>query len=1058
MSRSADNGESLDAGLDTRRGLIAWFARNPVAANLLMLLIIVGGLMSWQDIRKKSFPEFEPNTIAIQVPYRGASPEEVEEAIVIRLEEAVADIPGIAELRSVAREGLATVTIEVAQGFDLDQVLSEVKLRVDAIPNLPALAERPIIARQEFQAQVIWISVYGLADEHARKRLAEQVREDLLAMPEISAAQLFGDRAYEIAIEVSELDLRRYGLSFDELAQAIRRASLNLPGGAIRSDGGDILLRTTAQAYSARDFAELVLRTEPDGARLRIGDVARVSDGFAEVATYSRFNGQPAISIAVSSVGDQNELDIAARVRDYVEAKRASLPPGAGIAWWGDSTYNLKGRLDLMTRNMAAGALLVFLILSLFLRFRLAFWVMVGIPICFLGALWLMPINPWPVSINMLSLFGFILVLGIVVDDAIIMGESAYAETQRRGQNIDAIIRGCQRVALPATFGVLTTIAAFAPLLFLEGRTAAFMESIAIVVILCLVFSLIESKLILPAHLASIQPSPAGVPSRNPYTRLRRAIGEGLERFIEQRYKPLLQRSLRRPELTLSLFVAGLILTTGLALGGSLRFVFFPEIPADTMRVVLTMTDGTPARQRDAALARLEQALYTVDAELRASLTGGESVLQNVQVSAEGETGGRIIVELTKGETREINAPAILERWRVAVGDIPGARDLRFTATVNPGGGAPIELRLSGEDYARLDAVASGLMRALADYEGVYNISSSFNSGAQEIQLRLKPAGEQLGLSQSELGRQVRQAFFGEEVQRINRGREDVRVMLRYPLEERRSLADLENMRVRTADGTEVPFREVAEVHIGTGYAAITRFDRQRTVTVSAQADPARVEPGAVLADLRRNVLPELLAEHPGVRERLGGASLEQQRSQMQLLGALITSLFLIYALLAIPLKSYLQPLLIMSVIPFGIVGALLGHVLMGLSFSFLSAVGVIALAGVVVNDSLILVHRVNALRAAGLDLYEAVVEAAATRLRPILLTSLTTFFGLAPMLLERSLQAQFIIPMATSLAFGILFATVITLFLVPALYVLRPSRRVARPLGAQAVAVPQSG
>jgi multidrug efflux pump subunit AcrB len=1030
----------MSASYDTQKGLIAWFARNPVAANLLMVLIVFGGLLSYADLRKAMFPDFETSTVRVTVPYPGAAPQEVEEGIVVRIEEALADLRGVKTLRSVAREGAGTVTVEAQTGQDIDELLNEVKLRVDAIPNFPAQAEKPVIAKQEFQQGVIWVSVFGSLDDRARTELADRVRDELMALPEISDAAVVGRRDFEIAIEVSEADLRKYGLTFDEVARAVRQSSLDLPGGAIRAEGGDIRLRTLGQAYAGPEFAAIVLRTAPDGTRLTLGEVARVRDGFVETEGFARFDGKPALNIRVSSVGDQNEIAIANAVKRYIAEKRPTLPEGVDIAYWGDRSYYLKGRLDLMFKNMALGAILVFLCLGLFLRITVAAWVIVGIPICFLGAFLLMPYSPWPASINMLSLFGFILVLGIVVDDAIIIGESAYSEMRRHGPGIDNVIRGAQKVAVPATFGVLTTIAAFAPLLFVEGQASAFLQAIAVVVILCLMFSLVESKLILPAHLAHHGGRHRPDSEAGAFTRFRRRFATGLEHFIEHRYRPTLELALRHVATTLALFVAVLLLVLGLVLGGAIRFVFFPDIPSDFIQVNLSLNEGAAPAQRNAALDRIERVVFELDREHRAST--GEDLVRHVALFTQGDTGGQLVVELTKSEERSVSTFELNDRIRERVGEIPGARELRFSSVTNPGGGPPISLRLSGSDIPALERVAEELMIWLAGTDGVYDVTSSMSAGAREVRLAIRPEAEALGLTQADLGRQVRQAFFGEEAQRIQRGRDDVRVMVRYPLEERRSLADLTEMRIRTPAGDQVPFYEVATLAHGTSPTAINREDRLRTVSVSAWADSSRVAPREVVREAREAFLPPLLERHPAVRADLGGASLEEQRMLRGLQIAGLTSLFLIYALLAIPLKSYSQPLLIMSVIPFGLVGAALGHILTGQNFSMFSIYGLIALSGVVVNDSLILVDFVNRARAEGKELLQAVIESGTQRFRPVLLTSLTTFFGLTPILLERSLQAQFIIPMATSLGFGILFATVITLFLIPALYVAGASLR----------------
>lgn len=1017
-----------------REGIIGWFARNPVAANLLMLVIMISGFTSYFSIQKRTFPEFESNAVQITVPYRGAAPAEVEEGVIVKIEEAVADIEGIKEIRSTAMEGAGIVTIEMFTGYDMAKALDDVKLRVDAIPNFPAETEKPVIAEQLFEQQVVWVTLYGAnLDDRTRKTLARQVRDDLMLLPGVRKVNLVGDRPFEIAIELSEANLRKYGLSFDEVAQAVRRSSIDLPGGSVKTEAGDILLRTKGQAYSGHEFEDIVLRTNPDGTRLRLSDVAIVRDEFAETQDYALFAGQPSLSMSVIAADEGNDLEISAAVNRYVENKRGTLPEGANLATWGDSSFYLKDRLNMMVRNLMAGTFLVFLCLALFLRLKLAFWVALGIPICFLGALWLMPIGPFATSINLLSLFGFILVLGIVVDDAIVIGESAYSETQRHGHNIDNVIRGARKVALPATFGVLTTIAAFAPLMFLEGNFAVFLSSVAWVVTLCLMFSLVESKLILPAHLAGMSP-PKAKPGA--LGRLQRRFSGGLERLIETRYKPMLEKAIQYRGTTLALFFASVILAIGLLGGDKVRFVFFPDVPSDFINANLRLADGTSPLARDAALERMQSAIEELDAEYRREFESETGFIRHVLVFTSGDTGGTMVVEMTKGETREWNAYEITNRWRDKVGEIAGARELRIFASTNPGG-RPIDIRLSSDDYAQLEEAAAEVVGYLRGYAGVYDIASSFDSGAQEIQLRIKPEAQALGLTQTDLGRQVRQAFYGEEAQRIQRGKDEIRVMIRYPLAERTSLANLEQMRISTPDGGRVPFATVAEAEIGSSYSRIQRINRQRSVRILADIDTSVTSAERVLPEVS-SFLPEALAKYPGVRRVEGGSTVERQRAQSQMTNALILSLFLIYALLAIPLKSYVQPLIIMSVIPFGIIGAVLGHWITGVNFSMMSAFGVIALAGVVVNDSLVLTDFINrARREHGMSVVDAVVQSGVQRFRPVLLTSLTTFFGLVPILTERSMQAQFIIPMATSLAFGILFATVITLFLIPTLYLL---------------------
>jgi multidrug efflux pump subunit AcrB len=862
---------------------------------------------------------------------------------------------------------------------------------------------------------------------------------------------------------VSEQTLREYGLTMSEVSQAIRNASVDMPGGTINTSGGDILLRTEGQVYTGKEFDRLVLRTFPDGTRLTLGEIATVRDGFAEDEGFGRFDGFPSTVMRVMASGGQNELETAAAVKTYIADKRASLPDGAKLDIWIDRSHYLEGRLDLMLRNMVQGAVLVFLILALFLRLKVACWVIIGIPITFFGALWLMPHGPWPVTINMISLFGFILVLGIVVDDAIIIGESVYTKIRADGHTLENVVLGARRVAVAATFGVLTTIAAFAPMLFIQGIFAPFFSAMTIVVVLCLMFSLVESKLILPAHLVHSRIEPVDeaaifrpyreMPRAERVTRffqrIQRHVQHGLQYLIHKLYLPLLEKAIDNRSITLAIFIGILIVTVGVMKSGIVRTVLFPDVPGDFLITNVTMESGTAPEKRNEVLLRLERDLLAVNDEYVAEHPGSMPPVHHVGTFTDGDTSGTIFVEMPFDEDRPLNGSDITALWRKKVGEIPGVRELDYSDGNNLGGGAPLSFNLSGSNYETLEAAAGELEDKLREYDGVFDIRNSISTGGEEIRLTIKPQAEALGLNMAMLGRQVRQAFYGEEAQRIQRGKDEVKVMVRYPRDERRSVADLENMRIRTPNGDEVPFGEVADISFGQAYTSISRHNRQRTVTVSGDIDPEAVEPGKIIESISTEFIPQLLARHQGVSFGLEGSSLEQVEFMQSLTKAAIAALFLIYALIAIPLRSYTQPLIIMSVIPFGLIGAVLGHIVCGVAISMFSLFGLVALAGVVVNDSLVMIDFVNRARADGMPPRDAVLQSGTERFRAIILTSLTTAFGLMPIMLERSVQAQFVIPMAISLSFGILFATVITLFLVPALYLLPGDiRRGARAFG----------
>ncbi len=1017
--------------------LIGWFARNSVAANLLMFILIAGGLYTALTIKKEIQPRIETNIITVAVPFLGATPEDVEEGVIVKIEEAIQDIEGIEEIISTASRGIGTVSVEVDADYEVTDLMDQVKNRVDAISTFPDNTEKPTISRTTFQQQVVMVSVYGSVDERTLKEYAKQVRNEIVTLPGVTRAEILGSREYEIGIEVSEFDLQAYGLTLVDVAQAVRQGSLDLSAGSIRTESGDVLVRTKGQAYTGADFENIVVRTNADGTRLLLKDLATIRDEFVESERFSEYNNRPAITIQVMSVGQQSELDISASVQQYIKQKKAALPAELQVASWADVSYYLKGRLDLMVKNLVMGAALVFLILALFLRLKLAFWVMVGLPVAFLGAFFLMPTVD--VTVNMLSLFGFILVLGIVVDDAIVIGESAYTNIREKGHSLENIVEGVRKVALPATFGVLTTIAAFLPILLVTGISGQFFAAVGWVVILCLLFSLVESKLILPAHLAHMKIRRYEKDTSNVFIRFQRFFSEGLHHFVDRRYSPLLKKSLDRPYLTLSLFISMLVLSFGLLAGGFLKFVFFPDFTADFLQVSLEMNEGTPSSQTHAALRKIQDGLWEVDRQVSQE-HGMESgaVVTSVLSFARNDVSGQIFTELVKENDDVITGPEVLRRWREQVGEIPGVKTLGFDgAAGGPGGGPAISLQLIGANIDQVARASQELERRIRQYEGVYDVRNSFSRGTPELKLNIKPEAEALGLKLSDLARQIRAGFYGEEVQRVQRGQDEVKVMVRYPREERDSIGYLDNVRIRTPGGGQVPFHAVAEVEMAESPTTIRRYDRERAVRVSAEVDKENFEPGKITQDIISKELPQVLAQFPGVRHKLSGATESQQEVVHDLVKGAMFALFLIYALMAIPLKSYAQPLIIMSVIPFGTIGALVGHWILDIQVSMMSFFGIIALAGVVVNDSLILVDFVNRERLAGVPLKQAVMDAARQRFRAILLTSLTTFFGLIPIVLEPSLQAQILVPMAAALAFGILFATVITLFLIPTMYLI---------------------
>ncbi len=1040
-------------------GPIEWFARNHVAANLLLMLMVVGGVAALPKIQQKIFPDIDVDIITIGVAYLGAAPEEVEEGVCVRIEEEIQGIDGIERIMSNASEGWCGVTAELVSGSPVDRVLSEIKNAVDSITTFPVDTEKPIVSSVQPRRNALQIAVFGDVSERTLKVYGERMRDEISTLPDVTQVELSGARNYEISIEVSEKTLRRHGLTLDQVAAAVRHGSLDRPGGSIKTASGEVLLRTKGQAYTKEEFDRIVVVSHNDGTRLLLGEIANVVDGFEEDDQFATFDGSPAVLIRVYRIGDQKVLDLVARVKEWVSGASARLPDGLEIAVWRDGSQTLRDRLDILVRNGINGFILVFVVLALFLRLRLAFWVSLGVPASFAGALALFP--SLGISIDVISLFAFILVLGLLVDDAIVVGENVHRHQESGDDPHVAAIRGTQEVATPVIFGILTTVAAFMPLLVSPGHYGQVFNAIGLVVVLCLLFSLIESQLVLPAHLGHMKINGrSATASSEPrsesfgrWRRLQRFTSGSLERVATRLYKPALSAALRGRYVTLSAGIAILMVATSLVLFGHIKFSFFPPVESDYVTARIVMSPGTAVEATAAATREVELAARRMKAALDAEMKAdGQSLVRHIFVTVGEQTNnqhgpafvltgggtnlGEVAIELASGEIRPIAANAIAQRWRDETPPIPGIEELRFDSVLFSRGD-PIDIQLAAPDASVLEAVAEQVKLRLAEYSGVIDIADSFQDGKQEVKLSLLPSAEPLGITLEDLSRQVRQAFYGAEAQRIQRGRDDIRVMVRYPRDQRTSLADLENLRIRTSDGGEVPFYAVARMDRGRGYATINRSDRRRVINVTADVDDAVANTNEILADLKSDFLPALLAEYPGLTYDLEGV----QREQKQTIRALKTdakfALVLIFALLAVPLRSYAQPLIIMAVIPFGVVGAIVGHFIMRMNLSMMSVFGVVALSGVVINSSLVLVHYVNQRRNDGAALGDAVREAGVARFRPIVLTSMTTFAGLTPLLLEGSVSAKFLIPMAISLAFGVVFASSISLFLVPSLYLI---------------------
>lgn len=1014
-------------------GPIRWFVDNPVAANLLMVLLVIGGALGIPSLDKKYFPDFELNIVRVSLPYPGAGPSEVEQQICKRIEEAVHDLSGVKEIRSTARQGLGTVLIEAERGYDVERLTAEVKTRVDAISTFPVDSERPVVTELAHRHFMAMVSLAGDIGEKELKELGERLRDDLANQPHVAVVDLSSPRPYEVAVEVSEYTLRRYGLTLSDVVAAIRGSSLNLPAGAIKTAEGDIQLQTRGQAYDKSDFERIPLLSKRDGSQVLLGEVAQVKDGFEDIDIRARLNGWPVHNLHVYVTSSPDTLATSESVERWVEATRETLPQGVSLEFWRDMAEPFRERTSMLVSNGVGGLILVFLLLMVFLRPLLALWVCVGIGVAFMGTFFVLPFTG--VTLNMISLMAFLLVLGIVVDDAIIVGEAVHAHQVDGEAGAKGAINGARSVVKPVVYAVLSTMIFVAPMLFLPGDMATAAVPLPIVIILALTFSLIECMWILPSHLAHMRPVQ---PGRFAFLRsleaLRLRVAGKMTDFARDVYRPFLARCLRANLLVSAVFFVALLISLALYGGGWLRSAFFPAVNADYTEVQITLPEGGPYRDaldlmervENAALALKEQ--YNSDPRFAAD---GPAVGHVFSVAQGNEVKGWVEARSTAIDVEEMAA-----RWRELIGDVGPVENYEMNYTLNDTG-SPITLVLASSSLDDLRAVSDELRAVLEAYPGVYNVHDTLQSPREEIELGLKPDAENLSITLADLARQVREAFYGAEAQRIPRAREDVRVMVRYPERERLSVDHLEELRVRTPAGIEVPFDMVAEVRYQPGYVTIDRLDRKRTLTITADVVRGIADPRAVVDEIINKQLPELRKRYPDLTMGLDGELAEEGEFLSAMLRFLALAMLIVYGLMAIAFRSYFQPFLVLTAVPFGVMGAIFGHALLNWQISMFSLLGVIAAAGVVVNDNLVLIDRVNQLRERGHGLLEALLQGGQDRFRPIILTSLTTFVGLLPIMFETSIQAQFMIPMVISLAFGVLLATGVTLLLVPCLYLL---------------------
>ncbi|MCG8313073.1 MAG: efflux RND transporter permease subunit [Pseudomonadales bacterium] len=1020
-------------------GIIGWFTANPVAANLLMILVIMLGIFNVGDLQKEAFPSMEPDSITVSISYDSGSAKQSEEGLAIKIEDALEDVEGIKTITSNAGSSGASVTIEKQSDYDLDTLLQDVKSKVDAISTFPAEAKKPVITKAQRQEHALWLQLYGDTDRHTLQHLAEQLKADLRESPDISQVTVSGWIDPMMVVEIDEGALQSYGLSLSDVEEAVNQGSSTAMTALMRNDSTYLQLQASEQAYMAQDFAAIALLNRTDGSQVLLGDVARVRDTYQDTtAVLSRFNGANSLGIQVVSGGEDDISDsvVAAQAIVAQWQQLEKLPQGVSLASWYDRSESINERLNLLVKNALTGIALVFILLALFLNLKVAFWVAAGLPFIFFGTLYFMGDQYLGLTINEFTTFGFIMALGIVVDDAVVVGESVYTQRSKYGDTLANTIKGTLQVAVPTLFGVFTTVAAFFALANIEGRLGELYAQFAMIVTLCLIMSIIESKLILPAHLSHLntQKETAGNLLARFWGGCQNAADNQMNWINNRIYARAINLALRYRYAVVILFVALFVLVIAMPMNGTVKVSFFPKIPGDTVRANITMLNDVSFGQTHSNLLYMEQQAYHADKMLRQEISGdsGErlSAIAHLQVISEADQSGTVTVELAENSPYDIDR--FTQRWQQLIGKPEGSKTISVRHSPNMVDALRIELRATDDELLTL--AGERLKQQLQGVAGVSGIETNLDPGQPQLQLKLNKLGQSLDLSTAQLASQVLQAFSGQVVQRYQRNKDEIEVRVRYPEQDRQSWVDVMNARIRTNDGTVMPLSSVATASFGYTRDSITRINGQRAVYVSADVDKDIVSSTELVADLQQELVPVLLKEFPGLSVKFAGEAEQQAETQSSMVSMFVLAMLIIYMLLAIPLKSYMQPVLIMTAIPFGIVGAILGHWINDLPLGILSFNGIIALSGVVVNDSLLLVSRFNDLHADADHYSEVIHEAGHSRLRAVLLTSVTTFAGLMPLLSETSHQAQFLIPAAVSLGYGILFATVVTLILIPAL------------------------
>ena len=1036
--------------------VIRWFVNNSVASNLMMFFIILSGAATIPLLNMEVFPDIEVDIINVTAIYPGATPSDVENAVCVRIEERLQGLDGVKKISSTASENVGSVNVEILSGQDVTEMLDRVKAEVDAIDNFPEGVERPTTKQFITSQANITVAVGGEMDELTLTNLTEEVKDEIDALPGVTYSSFVAKKDKEISIEISEKTLRKYDLTLSQISRAIQSLSIDIPSGSIENINGEILIRAQGQGYTVDYFSSIPIISDPSGSIVRLGEISELNDAFSiDYDLEFLFNSQPSNLITVYRVGDQNSIDISSQIKDYVEKKQKILPEGIHITAFDDEARLLVGRIETMTKNAYQGLLLVVIVLALFLKPKLAFWVSLGIPISFMGGFWFMP--ALDLSINMLSLFTFILVLGIVVDDAIVVGENIALFRERGMDPKEAAVKAATQVSIPVFFAVLTTMATFSPMLAVEGQIGAIWRIFPLITISVLFWSLFESLTILPAHLAHSSEKKSKIiwirSLSDRWEKFQSKIKNGLVFFVNTYYKPTLLKSVNRPFTFLSIAASVFILTIGIIGGGIIKFSFFPPIEADLAIGTVEYPSGTSIEITREGYLKLEESAKILEEELNKEFPG-KSIIKNrlstigfqpqrtktsrgpgnLNASYGGPHLAEVALELIPGEERSIGTEEIVRRWRRLMPSVPGVKEVGFFSSLFSTG-EPVNVQLSSKYMDDLLDAKEELKRELIQFPGVFDVKDNFNIGKEEISIKLLPAAENYGINMMMLGSQVQQAFYGLEVQSIQRGRDEVKVMLRYPKNERASISNLEDMMIKVPNGSTIPVRQIAKLELGEGLSSIQRKNRKRAINVTADVDLTVTTGNEVIAAVTASILPKILKKYNSISISLEGEQQEQGQNLKSIGKNFLLAMIVVYMLLAIPFKSYFQPLVVMSSIPFGLTGAVFGHLIMGINFSVLSMMGFVALTGVVVNDSLVMVDFINRYRSEGNSIMNAVLEAGPRRFRPIFLTSLTTFVGLTPLLLEKSIQAKFMIPMAVSLSFGVIFATAITLFLVPVGY-----------------------